>query len=382
MPRWILVQVYALIRVSGLGVYFYFTSQPEKRERSLRVMPSQREKHSAPVLRLEISEALADRQSSTSPSDGLSSSLREKDRPKSLHPPQSIAGSGPSPYFTPSSAFPIPPPVISRARDESQKLLAHVLEQLRRRPKPPSPGSLPSQTIPVTKYIIPRPSSSRTNSDARQTDLDGEEDSERTFSPDLAFDLMNRLRDVLTISLSHGWQIFHDKWVLRRSFLGLLLMPHSYSTSATVFGGGDDSAIPPSPFRLRRRSASIDARHRSNPRIESTELLSQCIFVLQSIVSEDCRYSLSPPRPSRPPNSLQAVSLDIALLLVHMHAKSDAVISQVGFALLPAFTTFKAGMYPRLILFFEGILRDMLHEERRLRSLVMGSAEMSSSQGV
>ena len=344
-------------------------------------MPSQREKHSIPVLRLEISETLGDRQSSTSPSDGLSSSFREKDRPKSLHPPQTIAGSGPSPYFTPSSAFPIPPPVVSRARDESQKLLAHVLEQLRRRPKPPSPNSLPSQTIPVAKYIIPRPSASRTNSDARQADLDGEEDSERAFSPDLAFDLMNRLRDVLMISLSHSWQIFHDKWVLRRSFLDLFLMPHSYSTSSTVFGG-DDSAIPSSPFRRRRRSASIDAKRLSNPRTESTELLSQCIFVLQSIVSEDCRYSLSPPRPSRPPNSLQAVSLDIALLLVHMHAKSDAVISQVGFALLPAFTTFKAGMYPRLILFFEGILRDMLHEERRLRSLVMGSEEISSSQGV
>jgi hypothetical protein len=348
-------------------------------------MPSQREKHSTPVLRLEISEAL-DIRSSTSPTDGLSASFRDQDRRNSqaasLGPLQGIAGSGSTPFFTPSSAFPIPPPVISRARDESQKLLAHVLEQLRRRPKPLSPNPLSSQVIPVAKYIIPRRSSSRTNSDARQTDLDGEEDPEHAFSPDLAFDLMNRLRDVLMISLSHSWQIFHDKWVLKRLFLNSFLMPHSYSTSATASGGGDDSAIPSSPFRLRRRSASIDARHLSYSRNESTELLSQCIYVLQSIVSEDCRYPLSPPRPSRPPNSLQALSLDIALLLVHMHAKSDTVISQVGFALLPAFTTFKAEMYPRLILFFEGILRDMLHEERHLRSLVMGGEAISSDQGV
>ncbi len=347
-------------------------------------MPSQREKLSTPVLRLQISEAL-DIQSSISPSDGPSSSFREKDRAisqaASLRPPQGIAGSGPSPHLSPAAAFSIPP-VISRARDESQKLLAHVLEQLRHRPKPLSPNSLPSQATPVAKYIIPRPSTSRTNSVVQQSDLDGEDDSERAFSPDLAFDLMNRLRDVLMISLSHSWQLFNDKWVLKRLFLNSLLMHHSYSTSATVLGGGDDSAIPSSPFRRRRRSASVDARHLSCSRIESTELLSQCIFVLQSIVSEDCRYSLSPPRPSRPPNSLQAVSLDIALLLVHMHAKSDTVISQVGFALLPAFTTFKTEMYPRLILFFEGILRDMLHEERHLRSLVTGGTEISSNQGV
>ena len=177
----------------------------------LRIMPSQREKFSIPVLRLEISEAL-DIQLSTSPSDDPSSSFREHDRANSraasLHPPQGITGSGSSPLLSPTSAFSMPPPVISRARDESQKLLAHVLEQLRHRPKPPSSNSLPSQAIPVAKSIVPRLSTSRTNSDAQQPDLDGEDDSERSFSPDLAFDLMNRLRDVLMISLSHSWQLF------------------------------------------------------------------------------------------------------------------------------------------------------------------------------
>ncbi len=64
-----------------------------------------------------------------------------------------------------------------------------------------------------------------------------------------------------------------------------------------------------------------------------------------------------------------------------MHAVSHAVISQVGFALLPAFVTFKAEMYPRLLLFFEGMLRGMLHEEKRLCDLAKGVGG-SSSQGI
>lgn len=158
----------------------------------------------------------------------------------------------------------------------------------------------------------------------------------------------------------------------------------SCSTSVDIFGGGEElgATVPSSPFRRRRRSANIDARHLSSSRIESTELLSQCISILQSIISEDCQFPLTPPRPSRPPNSLQAISLDIALLLVHMHAKSYAVISQVGFALLPAFVTFKPEMYPRLLLFFEGTLRGMLHEERKLRSSTKGGAGILKSRGV
>jgi hypothetical protein len=154
------------------------------------------------------------------------------------------------------------------------------------------------------------------------------------------------------------------------------------SLAVAVFGGGEELniAVPSSPFRRRRRTASFDSRHSSASRIEPTELLSQCISVLQSIVSEDCRYQLSPPRPFRPPNALQAISLDIARLLVHMHARSPTITSQVGFALLPAFVTFRAEMYPRLLLFFEDMLRGMLHEERKMRGFA--TFEVLNSQGV
>ena len=150
-----------------------------------------------------------------------------------------------------------------------------------------------------------------------------------------------------------------------------------------MFGGGEslDITVSSSPLRRRRRNASIDARRLSYSGMESIELLSQCIFVLQSIVSEDCQFPLTPPRPSRPPNSLQAISLDIALLLVHMHAKSDTVVSKVGFALLPAFATFRPEMHPRLLLFFESVLRDMLLEEQKLRGFAKDSRATSNNQG-
>jgi hypothetical protein len=121
------------------------------------------------------------------------------------------------------------PPGISKARDESQKLLAHVLEQLRHRPECPSSYSLPFQAAPAAKSIIPRPSASRTTSEVQSLDPEYEETSERAFSPDLAYDLMNRLRDVLMISLSHGWQIFNERWVFgRRSQCNVLMITLQY----------------------------------------------------------------------------------------------------------------------------------------------------------
>ncbi|KAF8478567.1 hypothetical protein DFH94DRAFT_633058 [Russula ochroleuca] len=330
-------------------------------------MPFLREKLSPPILRLEISGSDTFVTPPTSPGREPSPTFRERARalsnaaiPSSRRTSQDDAlregniGNTTS-LLPPRSPLPVLSPGISKARDESQKLLAHVLEQLRHRPKCPPSYTSQSYAAPVAKSIIARPSALRTTSEFQTLNSENEDTSERAFSPDLAFDLMNRLRDVLIISLSHGWQIFGERW-----------------ERLSQRGGELDGTVPSSPFRRRRRIASFDARRLSSSKIESTELLSQCISVLQSIVSEDCRFPLTPPRPTRPPNSLQAISLDIALLLVHMHAESHAVISQVGFALLPAFVSFKAEMHPRLLLFFEGILRGMLHEERRLRGLANG----------
>ncbi len=163
-------------------------------------MPFLREKLS-PVLRLEISDTFVTPSTNTSPGDESSPSRR----------PSQNDISNTTFLLPPRSPLPVPPPGISKARDESQKLLAHVLEQLRHRPK--CPITYPPQPHQATavKPIALRSSASRTNSEAQSLDPDNEDSSERAFSPDLAFDLMNRLRDVLMISLSQGWQIFSER---------------------------------------------------------------------------------------------------------------------------------------------------------------------------
>jgi hypothetical protein len=187
-------------------------------------MPFLREKLSPPILRLEISGSDTFVTPPTSPGREPSPTFRERARalsnaaiPSSRRTSQDDAlregniGNTTS-LLPPRSPLPVLSPGISKARDESQKLLAHVLEQLRHRPKCPPSYTSQSYAAPVAKSIIARPSALRTTSEFQTLNSENEDTSERAFSPDLAFDLMNRLRDVLIISLSHGWQIFGERW--------------------------------------------------------------------------------------------------------------------------------------------------------------------------
>jgi hypothetical protein len=85
------------------------------------------------------------------------------------------------------------------------------------------------------------------------------------------------------------------------------------------------------------------------------------------VVAEDCRFKIASPRPSRPPNALQALTLDIAQFLLHTHRHDPKIVSQIGFALIPAFGTFVAGMHTRLLTFFEGVIRASLEELKQLQ---------------
>ena len=122
-----------------------------------------------------------------------------------------------------------------------------------------------------------------------------------------------------------------------------------------------------SPFRMRRRSQSVNRSRSPSPTpkdvssSEASALLMQCLRVLQSLVTEDCRFPIAHPRPGFPPNALQAFCLDIAQILITLHTRSPAILSKIAFAILPAFTTFSSRMLPRLVQFFEeSLLRDML----------------------
>lgn len=128
-----------------------------------------------------------------------------------------------------STYHPQPIPTNLRARNESRKLLSHVLRQLAHRKKPPPvkdmvwngnsytnirgfgmvAGTLKDfvKFMPDKRVGIPN---------------DSDDDENRDFSTDDTFDLMIQLKDVLTMSIAQGWKIFDD---------GLATSFHSHSST-------------------------------------------------------------------------------------------------------------------------------------------------------
>ncbi|KDR81629.1 hypothetical protein GALMADRAFT_239698 [Galerina marginata CBS 339.88] len=248
-------------------------------------------------------------------------------------------------------APPAEPHINSRARNESRKLLSHVLIQLANRRKPESivetiasithessEGSF-GALAETLKEAIKRGGRHEARVERRPTIArdDSDDEREHLFTTDDTIDLLVQLMDVLTMSVAQRWQIFEDS-------------PNLQDPERRP---GRDSKLS-SAFR---RSRSGGKRSRSSSpykgQVQVPELLSLCVSVLRSIVSEDCRYRVASPRPSRPPNSLQILTLNIAQFLVHSHRHSPRVISQIAFAMIPALHTFNSSMNPRLLFFFE-----------------------------
>ena len=98
---------------------------------------------------------------------------------------------------------------------------------------------------------------------------------------------------------------------------------------------------------------------------------------------------MASPRPSRPTYSLQLISLAVAKFLLYTHRHDPRVVSQIGFALLPAFLTFTPEMHTRLLQFFDDVvlgnlladLRD-LQGVRQLTSPSAGTKLHSTGAGV
>ncbi|KAI8998560.1 hypothetical protein BD414DRAFT_519687 [Trametes punicea] len=277
---------------------------------------------------------------------------------------------------------------LNRARNESRKLLAHILSQLQNRPRPSTflnaqvYGSQPtdkgiSSVMKTVKGAVRYTGSlreRRTHQLLPQDDTDSEDEEKRGFATDLTFDLMSQLKDVLVLSITHNWDIFYD--------------------SAPQSQRSNSEKIRESFMRRRSSSTGRGSRSRSpsvNPESEpgnvrAPQLLSECISILASVIMEDCRFKISSPRPSRPPNSLQAVTLDVAQFLLHAHRHDPRVVSQIGFSLLPAFITFSAEMHTRLLSFFDdGVLGNILADLRHLqgtRQLTSSSADLPYSDSV
>ena len=119
----------------------------------------------------------------------------------------------------PSSTYhsePIPTGLRVR-RNESRKLLSHVLHQLAHRKKPPPVkdmvwnGNIDTNARGSGMVTGTLKSFVKLMPDKRigiQNDSDDEES--RDFSTDETLDLMIQLEEVLTMSIEHGWKIFDD----------------------------------------------------------------------------------------------------------------------------------------------------------------------------
>ncbi|KAF7304918.1 hypothetical protein MKEN_01206100 [Mycena kentingensis (nom. inval.)] len=266
-----------------------------------------------------------------------------------------------SPFRAHAPLLEKPPTPRNRVREESRKLLAHVLQQLKTRPLPASvyeafasvredASTSSFAAIAQTVRGAVKLRGGRLESDASSVvNASGvEEDDEQAvvYTTDATVELLTQLRDVLVISAAQGWAIFEERGSV----------PETRSNVRSPFRlSRNRNSLQPAGRRSRSSSPS---NHASSP-----ELLSQCISILSSIILEDCRFQIHAPRPSRPPNSLQTLVLDVAQFLLHSHRHDPKIVSEIGLALIPAFNTFPTTMHARLLAFFEdGLLRSLLSD--------------------
>lgn len=278
--------------------------------------------------------------------------------------------------------------INSRAKNESRKLFAHVLGQLERRPMPPpvfdafvgpemessetNLGALVETVKGAVKSKVKRQEKKPRVSDSMAApDDDSDDGGEGVFTTDVTYDLMLQLKDVLIMSAAQGWHIFDDGCVPSITACRVSSQFYKpYPRSLPEKDHSEKTEKPTSPFRRSRNSLQPGGRRSQSTspsrgkQVQAPELLSLSISILATVVLEDCRYKISSPRPSRPPNALQALSLDTAQYLLHAHRHDPQIISSIGFAMIPAFSTFQPEMHTRLLAFFEdgvirGILRDL-----------------------
>lgn len=119
----------------------------------------------------------------------------------------------------PSSSYrPDPIPTNLRVRrNESRKLLSHVLHQLAHRKKPPPAkdmvwnGNSDTHTRGFGMVTGSLKNFVKLTPDKRVDILNDSDDEEsRDFSTDETLDLMIQLEEVLMMSIEHGWKIFDD----------------------------------------------------------------------------------------------------------------------------------------------------------------------------
>ncbi|TFK54850.1 hypothetical protein OE88DRAFT_1674178 [Heliocybe sulcata] len=249
------------------------------------------------------------------------------------------------------------------------RLIGSFLGELRRRPAPPSvfdawiyeqpfKSDRNARVLAATLKGVAAFQAGRRDTNQKtvtvQDDSDEDEEKDKQgFSTDITAAILVRLRASLLELDANGWQL--DSRV-----------------PGSDFGSSSDKSR--SPFRSRRRSLRPIGRRSRSPSpatgvdVRTQDILSDCLTLLSSIISEDCRFQAPTPGPARPPNALQSVTLDVILVLCKMYRYDPQVLSRIGTALMPAFATFKAEMHSRLLsVFNDWIVQDMLDDLRRIQ---------------
>ncbi|KAG8954643.1 hypothetical protein FRC04_011076 [Tulasnella sp. 424] len=250
---------------------------------------------------------------------------------------------------------------------EFRKLLGLLLANLRNRNRPPpvyddfrtatgkkDSGRMGSafNAIKGAVQLGKRPSEGPRNTRPEDLDSDDDEASGDQYSTDETVDHLTQLRDVLIMSERLGWNILSGP---------PLPVPEEAPTS------------PRTPFRRRRPSLRrSQSKERRGPK--NDDIVDECLDLLEELISEDCRYRVKKVQLSRPPNTLQSVCLDFAQCLLTNQRRNPKIMADIGFAVIPAFTTFPREMHARLLRFFEeSVLRGMLDD----LSIARGSKTLS-----
>ncbi|KAG6832130.1 hypothetical protein H0H87_002442 [Tephrocybe sp. NHM501043] len=136
----------------------------------------------------------------------------------------------------------------SRARTESRKLLAHVLDQLERRTLPPNifdtydgtENHEPENNLRALLQTVKGAVNSRKVSQEAKRPTpagigedDSDDDEEHEYSTDVTYSLMLQLKDLLSVSVDQDWHILDDKGVLED--LGQIQGINDITSSANGF---------------------------------------------------------------------------------------------------------------------------------------------------
>ncbi|CAH1761786.1 14909_t:CDS:10 [Entrophospora sp. SA101] len=140
--------------------------------------------------------------------------------------------------------------------------------------------------------------------------------------------------------------------------------PSPFQNSAAYV---EDATPPESPFSSRDpspnrgRSPSPSRYIQDIPFIKKgSTILNSILEVLYDIVHNDCRYKITSPRPTRPPNALQAITLDVARLLVNQNPYSPVWLYELGMTMLPGFNYFGDVLRSKLLIFYIDFLLEHL----------------------